>query len=154
EDTSLDPTGKTDPDEPSGNVAVQSDSARSGRTASHLQPRSESDLTTDLTPGPPGATAAKKGTPTAFGRYTVRSTLGAGGFGSVYLAHDTQLDRPVAIKVPRGGADVPQAEAERFLQEARRLARLSHPGIVAVHDIGWDEGQVYIVSDFLDGPDL
>ena len=84
----------------------------------------------------------------------MRNALGAGGFGAVYLGHDTQLDRPVAIKVLRGGPDVPQAEAERFLQEARRLARLSHPGIVAVHDVGVDEGQVYIVSDYLDGPDL
>ena len=80
--------------------------------------------------------------------------MGAGGFGAVYLGHDTQLDRPVAIKVLRGGPEVPQAEAERFLQEARRLARLSHPGIVTVHDVGLDGEQVYIVSDFLDGPDL
>jgi class 3 adenylate cyclase/predicted ATPase len=72
----------------------------------------------------------------------------------VYLGHDTQLDRSVAIKVLRGGPEVPQGEAERFLQEARRLARLSHPGIVTVHDVGLEGGQVYIVSDFLDGPDL
>src|SRR4029077_5766881 len=90
----------------------------------------------------------------AFGRYQVRNALGAGGFGAVYLGHDTQLDRQVAIKVLRGGPEVPQAKAEQFLQEARRLAQLSHPGIVAVHDVGMDGGQVYIVSDFLDGPDL
>ena len=47
-----------------------------------------------------------------------------------------------------------QAGVERFRQEARRLAQLSHPGIVAVHDVGLDGGQVYIVSEFLDGPDL
>jgi class 3 adenylate cyclase/tetratricopeptide (TPR) repeat protein len=80
--------------------------------------------------------------------------LGAGGFGAVYLGHDTQLDRSVAIKVLHGGADVPQAESERLLQEARRLAQLSHPGIVAMHDIGMEGAQVYLVSDFLDGPDL
>ena len=80
--------------------------------------------------------------------------MGAGGFGSVYLGHDTQLDRSVAIKVLHGGADVPHAEAERFLQEARKLARLSHPGIVTVHDVGLEGGQIYVVSDFLDGPDL
>src|SRR5262249_42984210 len=73
---------------------------------------------------------------------------------AVYLGHDTQLDRPVAIKVLRGGPEVAPAEAERFLREARRLAQLSHPGIVAVHDVGLDGGQVYLVSDFLDGPDL
>jgi class 3 adenylate cyclase/predicted ATPase len=114
-------------------------------------------MTTDLTPGSPAQPATKRddlAPPAAFGRYQVRNALGAGGFGAVYLGHDTQLDRLVAIKVLRGGPEVPQAEAERFLQEARRLAQLSHPGIVAVHDVGLDGGQVYLVSDFLDGPDL
>ncbi len=93
--------------------------------------------------------------PVAFGRYEVRGTLGAGGFGAVYLGHDTQLDRPVAIKVLRARQLSPvQAQGEPALQEARRLAQLRHPGIVAVHDVGVQEGQVYIVSDYLDGPDL
>ena len=151
------PTGKPYPDEPSGDVAVQSDSALPSPAVSKPEPGSESDLTMDLTPGPPAEPATKRDAPAppaAFGRYQVRNALGAGGFGAVYLGHDTQLDRPVAIKVLRGGPEVPQAEAERFLQEARRLAQLSHPGIVTVHDVGLDEGQVYIVSDFLDGPDL
>src|SRR5262249_44041154 len=52
------------------------------------------------------------------------------------------------------GAEAPQAETERFLQEARRLAQLSHPGIVAVYDVGLDGREIYIVSDFLDGPEL
>jgi serine/threonine protein kinase len=84
----------------------------------------------------------------------VRGALGAGGFGAVYLGHDTQLDRPVAIKVLRARASPAQAEGEPALQEARRLAQLRHPGIVAVHDVGVHEGQVYIVSDYLDGPNL
>jgi serine/threonine protein kinase len=92
--------------------------------------------------------------PAAFGRYQVRGTLGAGGFGAVYLGHDTQLDRPVAIKVLRAEAGLTQIEGEPALQEARRLAQLRHPGIVAVHDVGMHEGQVYIVSDYLDGPNL
>jgi serine/threonine protein kinase len=136
ENTALHPTGKLYPDEPSGDVAVQSDSALPSPPVCKPGSGSESDLTTDLTPGLPDAPATKKDTQTAFGRYAVRSALGAGGFGSVYLGHDTQLDRSVAIKVLHGGADVPNAEAERFLQEARRLARLSHPGIVTVHDVG------------------
>ncbi len=151
------PTGKLYPDEPSGDVAVQSDSALSSPTVSPLQPENESDLTTDHTPGPPGGPATPrvdKAPPTAFGRYQVRNALGVGGFGAVFLGYDAQLDRPVAIKVLRGGPDVPNAEAERFLQEARRLAQLSHPGIVTVHDVGLDDGQVYIVSDYLDGLDL
>src|SRR5207244_8636677 len=84
----------------------------------------------------PAAPRVAPAHPVAFGRYRVNTTLGAGGFGTVYLGHDTQLDRPVAIKVLRGGPDVSPAKAERFLQEARRLARLSHPGIVTVHDVG------------------
>jgi serine/threonine protein kinase len=120
----LHPTGKPDPDEPSGDVAVQSASALPGPTGSQLLPCSNSERTTDLTLGPPAAPATSSAAPAAFGRYQVRSALGAGGFGAVYLGHDSQLDRRVAIKVLRGGADVSPAEAERFLQEARRLAGL------------------------------
>jgi serine/threonine protein kinase/predicted ATPase len=102
----------------------------------------------------PAITQPPSPPPAAFGRYQVRKTLGEGGFGAVYLGHDSQLDRSVAIKVFRGGAEVPPAEADRLLQEARRLARLRHSGIVAVHDVGTQDGQVFIVSDYLDGQDL
>jgi class 3 adenylate cyclase/predicted ATPase len=84
----------------------------------------------------------------------VRRPLGAGGFGTVYLCHDTQLDRPVALKVLRGESGLARGKSEQALQEARRLAQLRHPGIVTVHDVGVHEGQIYIVSDYLDGPDL
>jgi serine/threonine protein kinase/predicted ATPase len=151
------PSGKPYPDETSRDVTVQSDSALPDPAGSPREPGSTSNLTIDLTPGPPTAPMTNRDAsalPAAFGRYQVRNVLGTGGFGSVYLGHDTQLDRSVAIKVHRGGPEVPQHEAERLLHEARRLAQLSHPGIVAVHDVGWDGGQVYIVSDFLEGPDL
>ncbi len=111
----------------------------------------------ELTRRATNAPAAKKdlaAPPAAFGRYRVRHALGDGGFGTVYLCQDTQLDRPVAVKAIRGGLEASETGAARFLQEARRLAQLSHPGIVAVHDVGLDGGQVYIVSDFLEGPDL
>src|SRR5262249_15457862 len=103
------------------------------------------------TTAPPGGVPAP---PAAFGRYQVRGTLGAGGFGTVYLGHDTQLDPPVALKVLRAQSSPAQAEDAPALQGARRLAQLRRPGIVAVHDVGVHEGQVYIVSDYLDGPDL
>ena len=79
----------------------------------------------DLTPGSTEPTPkgyAPPPPPAAFGRYQVRNALGAGGFGAVYLGHDTQLDRPVAIKELQSGHEVSQAEADQFLQEARRLA--------------------------------
>src|SRR6185436_17017656 len=97
--------------------------------------------------------AAAVSVPSTLGRYEVRRLLGSGGFGAVYLGHDGQLDRPVAIKVLRAGAG-PRADPERSRQEARRLAQLHHPGIVAVYDIGVHEGEVYIVSDYLEGGDL
>ena len=151
------PTGKSFPGESSGDVAVKSDSALPSPAAGLEESASASNQTMDLTPGPPDGPSTKKDVPAppaAFGRYRVRHALGDGGFGTVYLCQDTQLDRPVAVKVIRGGPEVSQTGAERFLQEARRLAQLSHPGIVAVHDVGLDGGQVYIVSDFLEGPDL
>ena len=156
-EVALDPKGKHDSNEPSGNVAVKSDSAVSGPEASLSGSVNAWEQTTDLNPRSPvepAKTAVSALPPEAFGRYRVKNALGAGGFGTVYLAHDTELDRPVAIKVLRGGRNAPNDEAERFLKEARRLARLSHPGIVTVHDVGLHEGQVYIVSDFLEGPDL
>jgi class 3 adenylate cyclase/predicted ATPase len=115
------------------------------------------DSTPKASAGPPSAPASPKIVPVppaAFGRYQVRRALGEGGFGAVYLGHDTQLDRPVAIKVLRAESGQAPAEGEQCLQEARRLAKLNHPGIVTVHDVGVQDGQVYIVSDFLDGPDL
>jgi serine/threonine protein kinase len=151
------PTGMRYPDETSGNVAVQSDSAIPSAAVTKLKAERESCLTADLAPVPPSEPPRHRDAPAmpaSFGRYQVRSTLGTGGFGAVYLGHDTELDRPVAVKVLRGGTEVARAEAEQFLKEARRLAHLSHPGIVAVHDVGMDRGQIYIVSDFLDGPNL
>ncbi len=151
------PTGKPDPDQPAGDVGVESDSTLPGVVDAEVTLRSESTVPIAEAPGELAGPIPKRDAPVApasFGRYHVRSTLATGGYGVVYLGHDTQLERPVAIKVLRGGASVPQHRAEEFLQEARRLAQLSHPGIVAVHDVGLDRGQIYIVSDFLDGPHL
>jgi serine/threonine protein kinase/formylglycine-generating enzyme required for sulfatase activity len=93
--------------------------------------------------------------PERIGRYQVKSVLGKGGFGLVYLAHDEQLQRPVAIKVPhRKLVDRPEA-AEAYLTEARTVANLDHPNIVPVHDVGsTDEFPCYVVSKYIDGTDL
>ncbi|QDV24218.1 serine/threonine-protein kinase [Aureliella helgolandensis] len=92
--------------------------------------------------------------PAAFGRYQLRSRLGVGGFGVVYLGHDTELDRHVAIKLLHAQARPIEVQHNFALQEARRLAQLRHPGIVAVHDVGVHQGQLFIVSDYIEGSDL
>ena len=94
------------------------------------------------------------GLPIRVGRFEVLALLGQGGFGSVYKARDPELDRVVAIKVPRPGAFGSSGDAERFLREARSAARLRHPGIVPVHEIGHERGLPYIVADFIDGTTL
>lgn len=107
-----------------------------------------------FTPVPAAAAPAATGEalPPSFGRYAVRRVLAEAGFGVVLLGHDTQLDRPVAIKVPKRGASA--AQRDEFLREARRLAALSHWGIVKVLDVGEQEGLPYIVTDFLQGVTL
>ena len=88
------------------------------------------------------------------GPYEIQSSLGVGGMGEVYRARDTRLGREVAIKVlPQsfaGDAD----RLRRFEQEARAVAALNHPNILAVHDIGTQDGSPYIVSELLEGRTL
>jgi eukaryotic-like serine/threonine-protein kinase len=88
------------------------------------------------------------------GPYEIVSPLGAGGMGEVYRARDTRLERTVAIKVlpPRLAAD-PDALA-RFEREARAVAALSHPNILAIHDFGTDAGVAYAVAELLEGKTL
>ncbi|MEO1994276.1 MAG: protein kinase, partial [Planctomycetaceae bacterium] len=79
--------------------------------------------------------------------------LGYGAFGTVWKARDTKLDRTVAIKIPRKDQLSP-TEAEQFLREARAAAQLRHAHIVRVHEVGREEGTLYIVSDFIEGLSL
>jgi serine/threonine protein kinase len=81
----------------------------------------------------------------------VLELLGRGAFGAVYKARDPELDRTVAIKVPRAEYFSTQEEEQRFLREARNTARLQHRNIVQVHEIGHERGMPYIVSDFIEG---
>src|SRR4051794_30327676 len=88
------------------------------------------------------------------GRYRLDSLIGEGGFGRVYRGFDTWLERPVAVKVPRVDRPVTIPEVDLCRLEARKVARLRHPNIVAVHDVGQDGGTCFIVSEWIDGVDL
>ena len=81
--------------------------------------------------------------------------MGEGGFGRVYLAHDDDLDRPVAIKVPRAERVSQPEDIEAYLKEARILAGLDHSHIVPVYDVGrTDDGLCFVVSKLIEGTDL
>ena len=90
----------------------------------------------------------------AAGRYRVERMLGQGGMAAVYLAHDSELDRAVAIKVLAEHLANDEAFRQRFLREARMAAKLSHPNIVHVYDQGDEDGRPFIVMEYVDGPTL
>ncbi|MGO9918787.1 MAG: serine/threonine-protein kinase, partial [Isosphaeraceae bacterium] len=93
--------------------------------------------------------------PTKIGRYNLVRRLGKGGFGQVFLAYDEDLDRPVAIKVPRPERVSRPEDIEAYLKEARIVANLDHPHIVPVHDVGrTDDGLCFVVSKYIEGSDL
>ena len=87
-------------------------------------------------------------------RYQIIKTLGEGGMANVYLAHDTILDRNVAVKVLRGDLASDEKFVRRFQREALSASSLSHPNIVEMYDVGEDDGQYYIVMEYVDGKTL
>ncbi|MCW5555760.1 MAG: serine/threonine protein kinase [Verrucomicrobiae bacterium] len=89
-----------------------------------------------------------------FPQLEILELIGKGGMGAVYKARQMALDRLVALKILPPGAADDAGFAERFNREARALARLNHPHIVAVHDFGQAGGQPYLVMEFVDGPNL
>lgn len=145
--------------------------ASSRSMAEHITPRPD-DSTGDPLTDPLGETVASaklggvetqrlrsnvKGalfgdpSPVRIGRYRLVDKLGEGGMGVVYRAHDDELDRDVAIKLlrPDGGGT-----SKRLLREARSMARLSHPHIAAVYDVGIHDDAVYIALEYIEGPSL
>jgi WD40 repeat protein len=89
-----------------------------------------------------------------FGKFEVLERVGQGTFGTVHKARDPELDRTVAIKVPRAGNLMGPQDRDRFLREARSVAQLRHPSIVTVHAVGEQDGLPYLVSDFVEGVTL
>jgi serine/threonine protein kinase len=87
-------------------------------------------------------------------RYQILEQLGKGGMAIVYRARDTMLERSVTVKVLRENYSRDPAFQERFRQEAKAAANLSHPNIVTVHDFGLDKGQLFIVMEYVPGTDL
>ncbi len=102
------------------------------------------------------ARAARTGSgkPDKIGRFQFLEEIGSGSYGSVYKAHDPQLNRTVAIKILRAGRLGDQEDLDRFLREARSFAQLKHPGIVTLYEIGQDDGQYYLVEEFVQGATL
>jgi eukaryotic-like serine/threonine-protein kinase len=88
------------------------------------------------------------------GRYRLEAKLGSGGMSTVYLARDETLDRPVAVKVMHREMSEQPDQLQRFRQEARAVAQLSHPNVVAVIDAGEDGGHPYIVFEYVEGETL
>ncbi len=88
------------------------------------------------------------------GRYKLEAKLGSGGMSTVYLARDTTLDRQVAVKVMHREMSEQADQLERFRQEARAVAKLSHPNVVSVIDAGEDGGHPYIVFEYVEGETL
>ena len=92
---------------------------------------------------------------TRFGRYEIRSLLGAGGMAEVYLAWDTQLDRSVAIKILPAAAIASDEQMRRFVQEAKAVSALNHPNILTIYEIGHASSEThFIATEFIDGSTL
>ncbi|HEY8227785.1 MAG TPA: protein kinase [Pyrinomonadaceae bacterium] len=91
---------------------------------------------------------------TKLGRYEVRSKIGEGGMGEVYLAHDTKLDRRVALKVLPADVAADQTRMLRFVQEAKSASALNHPNIITIHEIEQNGSIPFIATEFIDGETL
>ncbi len=114
----------------------------------HTGPAEAGTPTRSALPDPNDARLTPSGAqadPALIGRYRIIRRLGQGGFGRVYLAWDDELDRPVAVKVPNVEAVAGPQDVERYLAEARMVAKLDHPQIVPVYDVGrTDDGLCYV----------
>src|SRR5689334_12091210 len=90
----------------------------------------------------------------SFSHYQIRSLLGSGGMGEVYLADDTRLGRKVAIKFLNDKYGQDQDLLNRFIQEAKAASALNHPNLITVYEIGEHDGSHYMSTEFIEGKTL
>src|SRR5437660_5574847 len=91
---------------------------------------------------------------TKLGRYEIRSKMGEGGMGEVYLAQDTKLDRKVALKILPAEVAAHPDRMRRFVQEAKAASALNHPNIITIHEIDETDSGHFIATEFIDGETL
>jgi serine/threonine protein kinase len=91
---------------------------------------------------------------TKLGRYQISAKIGAGGMGEVYLAHDTELERDVALKILAGDVTADQQRMQRFIQEAKAASALNHPNIITIYEVGQAEGSRFIATEYIKGETL
>ena len=103
--------------------------------------------------GTDAATATRMTKSRKLGHFELVEQLGVGQFGAVWKAKDTQLDRFVAVKIPRRD-QLDESDIESFFREARAAAQLRHPNIVGVHEAGRDGDTIFIASDYVPGATL
>src|SRR5713226_4468277 len=91
---------------------------------------------------------------TKLGRYEIRSKIGEGGMGEVYLAQDTKLDRKVALKILPADVASDRGRMNRFVQEAKAASALNHPNIITIYEIDQSDSGHFIATEFIDGETL
>jgi len=134
--TKAQPTRAQAPAGEDGQAAAGTDSVRGGKT---------------LPQGTAPYLGPKQGLPQEFGRYRVQKLLGGGGMGAVYLVINTELEREEALKVPHFDAADDPSVRERFLREAKSAAKLDHPNLCPVYDVGVLDGVYYLTMRYLKG---
>ncbi|MBI5365893.1 MAG: protein kinase [Planctomycetes bacterium] len=125
--------------------------APAGATAQTIVADARTRIPSSPEPAAPGGDAAP---PRQFGRYRILREIARGGMGAVYRAHDTQLQRTVALKVMLGGDEASAEERERFRREGLLAARVQHSGIVPIYDVGEQDGRLYLTMELIEGESL
>src|SRR5438874_10908967 len=114
--------------------------------------RSDDELAHTATAGAEAAPAPELGA--TLGRYRLERAIGEGGMGVVHAAFDPDLERRVALKVLRTAPGAGDEARQRLLREARAMARLTHPNVVTVHEVGTAGGRDYVATELVEGESL